>query len=276
MPLPGCRLEGVRCLEEYDEASCDVVRDVRHELPAVYPRKKGPGSRKRFPMTLRVSIVLGLVALSLASGCRSLSGHRDAADRDPALPGPEASQPLKPAIGDKQVIRPGTLLRLLVMVADKREVDVETICVSEDGKLFLPLLREVRLVGMAFDEATAVLTASYAKFFIKPDVYLHRIPGAEPGDSGAHGFVTVTGRVKQPGLVPVPAALDLTVSQAILKSGGFITSAKDRSVRVARRQPDGTIEQVIVDLRSILAGGELDRDMVLKAGDVIYVPESLF
>ena len=227
-------------------------------------------------MTLRVSIVLGLVALSLASGCRSLSGHRDAADRDPALPGPEASQPLKPAIGDKQVIRPGTLLRLLVMVADKREVDVETICVSEDGKLFLPLLREVRLVGMAFDEATAVLTASYAKFFIKPDVYLHRIPGAETDDSGAYGFVTVTGRVKQPGLVPVPAALDLTVSQAILKSGGFNTSAKDRSVRVARRQPDGTIEQVIVDLRSILAGGELDRDMVLKAGDVIYVPESLF
>ena len=40
MPLPGCRLEGVRCLEEYDEASCDVVRDVRHELPAVCPGKE--------------------------------------------------------------------------------------------------------------------------------------------------------------------------------------------------------------------------------------------
>lgn len=227
-------------------------------------------------MALRVSIVLGLVALSLASGCRSLIGHRDAADRDPALPGPEASQPLKPAISDKQVIRPGMLLRLLVMVVDKREVDVETICVSEDGKLFLPLLREVRLVGMTFDEAIAQLTASYTKFLIEPDVYLYPIPGAETGDSGARGCVTVTGRVKNPGLVPVPAALDLTVSQAILKSGGLNTSAKDRSVRVSRRQPDGTINQVTVNLHSILAGGELDRDMILKAGDVIYVPESLF
>jgi len=226
-------------------------------------------------VTLRALIVLGLVALSLATGCSSPRGHRDAVILP--LEATEMDQLAgAPAVDDTCTIRPGMLVRLLVMVVDKCEVDVETIRVSEDGKLFLPLLREVRLVGMTLDEATAYLTLLYAKFFIKPDVYLRLIPGAETGDSGLHGCVTVTGRVKKPGLVPVPAGLDLTVSQAILKSGGLNTSAKDRSVRVARRLPDGTIKQVIVDLRSILAGGELDRDMVLKAGDVIYVPESLF
>ena len=222
---------------------------------------------------IRSLIVLGLVVGSLATGCSSPHGHRDA---DETVDAPPASvqRAEAHAVHDTYTIQPGMPLRLLVMVVDKREVDEETIRVDEHGNLFLPLLREVRLAGMTLDEAIAHLALLYAKFFVKPDVYLYRIP--ETGDADANGCVTVTGRVKKPGLVPLPATLDMTVSQAILKSGGLNTSAKDRSVRVARRQPDGTVKQLIVDLRAILAGGELDLDMVLKAGDVIYVPESLF
>jgi len=267
--------------------------DSRPETRAAPVTEREPS---RQPMTVTMETVLGEQPLEESRGGFRLFGwlrgspddDGEAADAlpEPARPDRESAEAPAQATADaaaealpvngERTIQPGMLVRLLVMVVDKPEVDVDEVRVSEDGNLFLPLLREVLIAGRTFDQATAYLTPLYAKFFIRPDVYLHRIPGAETGDSDARGCVTVTGRVNRPGLVMVPAALDLTVSQAILKSGGLNTSAKDRAVRVARRQPDGTVKQVIVDLRSILVGGKLDRDIVLRAGDVIYVPESLF
>ena len=86
------------------------------------------------------------------------------------------------------------------------------------------------------------------------------------------GYVTVLGRIRDPGKIPIPATHDLTVSAAIQQAGGLIASARDSRIRVIRQEEDGTIRRMEVDLRAY-ARGRLDEEIVLQAGDVVFVPE---
>lgn len=181
----------------------------------------------------------------------------------------------------ERVIKPGYRLRVTVIVQDKSEIDLNDAQVSESGELLLPLVKQVRLADLTMDEAAERLTELYAKYFKAPQVYVQLpfMPAGSSDSSGAAsaaGYVAVTGRVRNPGLVAVPAAADLKVSEAILRAGGLNTSARDRAVMVTRRRPDGSVERKTVDLRAILSEGDLAADLTLQGGDVVYVPESLF
>ena len=90
------------------------------------------------------------------------------------------------------------------------------------------------------------------------------------------GYVTVLGRVKNPGRVSIPPTQDLTVSGAIQKAGGLDTSAKDTSIRVTRQLPEGRTKQFDVDLRKVGSTGQVREDLILTPGDVVFVPEMMF
>jgi len=90
------------------------------------------------------------------------------------------------------------------------------------------------------------------------------------------GQVTVLGRVKQPGRVNIPPTKDLTVSAAIQNAGGLDSSAKDSAIRVTRRLDDGTYQTMDVDLRAVGARGARANDLILRDGDVVFVPQMMF
>lgn len=52
--------------------------------------------------------------------------------------------------------------------------------------------------------------------------------------------------------------------------------ADKRSVRVTRREKDGTLKKFIVDIDKIGKEGRSDLDIALKPGDVVWVPESWY
>lgn len=218
---------------------------------------------------------LALAAVVAISGCATSRSH--------TVAGPFRSETRVPVVkaneNQDRMIRAGYHLRISVIVQDKIEVALEDERVSEGGELLLPLIRQVRLADMTMNEAADHLTALYSKYYREPHVYLEYLPvpdGEQAASTSSSGYVAVTGRVKNPGLVAVPSTLDLKVSEAILKAGGLNTSAKDRAVQVTRRRPDGGIERRTVNLRAILSEGDLAADLALQGGDVIYVPESLF
>ena len=99
---------------------------------------------------------------------------------------------------------------------------------------------------------------------------------SENGSSSPWGYVTVLGRVKNPGRVNLPPTRDLTVSGAIQGADGFDTSANLRAVRISRDGASGEKTHRTVDLNRIGETGEIDEDLKLKAGDIIYVPERRF
>jgi len=87
--------------------------------------------------------------------------------------------------------------------------------------------------------------------------------------------VYVLGQVKRQGALPVPFAYPLTVSKAIALSGGFTPYARRNRVSVSRRT-DKAVESFTVDVGAVLAGGDLDKDMKLAPGDMVFVPERIF
>ena len=86
--------------------------------------------------------------------------------------------------------------------------------------------------------------------------------------------VFVTGKVRSPGSYRFSPREGLSFLQAIVLAGGLDKYANPARAALLRRTADGRIT-LAVDLDSILSG-ELDRDLALQAGDVVFVPESFF
>jgi len=86
--------------------------------------------------------------------------------------------------------------------------------------------------------------------------------------------VFVTGRVRTPGAYRFSSREGLTFLQSIVLAGGLDKYAKPGGAALLRRT-DGGRKTIHVDLERIL-GGELELDVALSAGDVVFVPESFF
>jgi polysaccharide export outer membrane protein len=159
-----------------------------------------------------------------------------------------------------------------VLVAGNKEIQEPSRQVSEQGTLDLPLVGEVPVAGLGLQEVEERLAERYSAYLVRPQVVAEFVQ--TPGSAvSPWGYVTVLGRIRSPGKIPIPATQDLTVSAAIQQAGGLDTSARESSIRVTRQQPGGGARRLDVDLKAY-AKGSLDEDVVLQAGDVIFVPES--
>ncbi len=119
-----------------------------------------------------------------------------------------------------------------------------------------------------------VVDASRIAQSASPELDLHieagdtvYVPRREP--------VYVLGQVNEQGALTVPFEYPLTVSKAVAMSGGFTPYARQARVRVTRRTARGA-ETFRVDVGAILVGGDLEDDIELLPGDMVYVPERVF
>lgn len=86
--------------------------------------------------------------------------------------------------------------------------------------------------------------------------------------------VYVFGQVKNPGALEVKKNMIPTLLRAIAQAGGFAERAAKSRVLIKRQNPDGTETEIKVNVKDIMKGKR--RDIPLKEGDVIIVPESIF
>lgn len=86
--------------------------------------------------------------------------------------------------------------------------------------------------------------------------------------------VFVTGKVRTPGSYRFSPREGLSFLQAIVLAGGLDKFAHPARAALLRRTDDGRVT-LAVDLERILAG-DLERDLALQSGDVVFVPESFF
>jgi polysaccharide biosynthesis/export protein len=85
-------------------------------------------------------------------------------------------------------------------------------------------------------------------------------------------FFTVYGQVIRQGKYEMPNDEDITISQAILRSGGFAQFANVRKVKLIRKTPQGA-KTIIINLDRIMRKGRLEYDVYLRNNDVIIVDE---
>ncbi|KAF0240388.1 MAG: polysaccharide export [Planctomycetota bacterium] len=84
--------------------------------------------------------------------------------------------------------------------------------------------------------------------------------------------VYVLGAVKDPGWFEIPADTRMTASMAISRAGSYTKFASTGGIQVLRQTPEGVSKKLPVDLGDIVSGN-LEADVVLEPGDVVWVPE---
>lgn len=198
---------------------------------------------------------------------RPAKGDRKGGDDDATRKRKDDKSPL---------LRPGLLIRVTVLVSGKRGVDAEVRRVTDNNQVDLPLIGPVSVKDMTLKELNDALQVWYQDYFIEPQVLAEFVVEERPDAASPWGSVVVLGRVRTPGKVNIPATQDLTVSGAIQQAGGLDTSARSSAIRLTRRNPDGTTQRMTVDFTAVGKRGDVDKDLILKPGDVIFVPEGFF
>ncbi|GHC05892.1 hypothetical protein GCM10007047_23590 [Cerasicoccus arenae] len=91
------------------------------------------------------------------------------------------------------------------------------------------------------------------------------------GDSS--GQYTLSGAVRSPGVYPISIGQKITLSEAILISGGFTEFGDGSDVTLMRYGEDGSRTEREINVNEILEKGRQDNDVLLQPGDRIIVDE---
>lgn len=172
-------------------------------------------------------------------------------------------------------IRPGVMLSIQVGTAATAPT-VMNVEVDQNGDITLPLLLEEPLAcdGLTLDALKQKLLKAYSKFYRQPMITVTFGPFDARGGVSPWGTVTVLGEVMRPGPVNMPSTMDMTVTKVLQEAGGCKPFADKSAILVTRCTKDGTQTRTKVDIKEIGKDGRIDKDMPLRAGDVVWVPET--
>ncbi|WP_269525657.1 polysaccharide biosynthesis/export family protein [Coraliomargarita parva] len=157
--------------------------------------------------------------------------------------------------------------RLIYQVMEEREEPL-LLAVNGNGDLLLPLVGSFKAEGKTSKAlAYEIKTALEKDFFHRATVLI-----IQREEDRNRGRVTVIGEVNKQGEQLIPVDSPLTLSQAILQSGGFtIVADRSKVSVVSEGQQEPRIE---VDVGAMMDGGDFSKDPMLKAGDVVIIGRS--
>jgi polysaccharide biosynthesis/export protein len=173
-------------------------------------------------------------------------------------------------LDSKQKLGPGD--RITYRVVEDQE-EPKSLLITDSGDLEVPYLGLVHAAGK-----TCMDLAREVKAMLERNLYFRAtvMMSAEViNKTRATGKVYVTGQVRNSGGFDVPAGETITVSRAILNAGGFSDFADKKNVQLTRKK-DGRSEIHTVNVQEVLAKGKLDQDLIVQAGDMVFVPEKNF
>ena len=174
-------------------------------------------------------------------------------------------------------IRPGVNLILQVGTVAAPPT-VMNVLVDQNGDVTIPLLLQepVACDGLTLDEMKQKLVKAYSKYYRQPMITVTFGPFDARVGVSPWGTVTVLGEVARPGPVNMPSTMDMTVTKVLQEAGGCKPFANKSAILVTRRNKDGSLTKTIVDINEIGKGGRIDKDMQLRGGDVVWVPETWY
>jgi len=198
--------------------------------------------------TYRSGVIRCLLMITLACGSvlPSCGGGRTV---EQAVPPPSV----------QYVIGPEDLIKIDVW---KEPELSQSVPVRTDGKISLPLINDVYVVGLTPLALQQELTQKLSKFVENPtvSVIVEQINSLK---------IYVVGNVNNPGVFDVKR--EINVLQAISLAGGFTEWANKRKIKIFRKQ--GGAEQIIeINYNKITSGKHPELNIPLQPGDSIVVP----
>ena len=176
----------------------------------------------------------------------------------------------------KPRLRPGVAVIVNVGVAGRQSSKFEAL-VDQNGDITMPLLLQEPIAcdGLTLEALKQKLVKAYSVYYRQPQVSVTFAPYDGKGVS-PWGTITVLGEVVSPGPVNIPSTMALPVTKALQMAGGLKPFANRSAICVTRCDKDGRQTRTYVDLKEIGKDGRVDKDMSLRAGDVVWVPETWY
>jgi len=137
--------------------------------------------------------------------------------------------------------------------------------VRPDGKVGFPRIGDVQAAGYGMPEFTAALEQASQSLGFNPIEPLASLVTA----TGSR--IYVGGEVRASGVYPLNATP--TALQAIIMAQGLTDDSRMCSVIILRRNPEGKAYVIRTNLRTAVARGYTENDIMLRAFDVVYVPK---
>ena len=139
----------------------------------------------------------------------------------------------------------------------------QKVTIQPDGYINLHNAGSLYVQGMTVPELVEALKNAYANVLHDPIIDVDLEDFQKP-------FFVVSGQVNKPGQYDLRA--DITVSEAIAVAGGFMPTAKTQ-VFLYHRVSAGWVEVKNLKLKDILHGKNVEEDVQMQPGDMIFVPE---
>jgi polysaccharide export outer membrane protein len=140
----------------------------------------------------------------------------------------------------------------------------QTVTVQPDGYVNLQNGGSLHVQGNTVPDVIDAVKKAYASTLHDPIVNVDLKDFQKP-------LFTVSGQVGKPGQYELRN--EITVAEGIAVAGGLAPTAKTQ-VFLFHKTPNGTFRVQRFNLKEILDGKKLDEDVMLKPGDMIYVPNT--
>jgi polysaccharide biosynthesis/export protein len=162
-------------------------------------------------------------------------------------------------LSPEYVIGPEDVLSIAFWRDKELSADV---VVRPDGKISLPLLKDVEAAGYTPEQLTVALVKAASKYIAQPNVtvIVKEINSRK---------VFIIGQVSRPGAFPLTG--DMTVLQLIALAGGVTEWAKSKSVVVVRTEEEGE-RRFKFNYKEVMEGKKVEQNLLLKPGDTVIVP----
>jgi polysaccharide export outer membrane protein len=166
-------------------------------------------------------------------------------------------------VGSEYRLGPGDVVRITVYNVPDLTTEAQ---ITQQGRIIFPLIGEVQIGGMDKSEAEQIIARRLGAggFVRRPQVNVLVL-----------GFksqqISVLGQVNRPGRYPIEQASTLADLLAI--AGGVALGGGDTITLITRRADGKTLKRDI-DINQALLRGEMDKNIPVANGDIIYVPRA--
>lgn len=143
----------------------------------------------------------------------------------------------------------------------------QNVVVQPDGYVTLKSAGSYFVEGQTLPELTETVKLAYAKILHDPAIAI------APRDF-EHPFFIAAGQVQRPGKYDLRS--NMTVSEAVAIAGGFNDRAKHSQVVLYHPRAGGGFDAKVLNVKELLAKRDLNEDIQMQAGDMLYVPQNKF
>jgi polysaccharide export outer membrane protein len=163
-------------------------------------------------------------------------------------------------VPDDYVIGTGDILQIAVW--KEPDVSVPTVVVRPDGRIAIPLIKDVNVAGLTPAQAEKEITGMLSKYINTPNVtvVVATIHSKK---------VYILGGVKKEG--PIPYTYRMSVMQALSEAGGLTEYAKRKKIYVLRTE-NGKDYRLPFNYDAVIKGENMEQNIQLLAGDTVVVP----